>query len=70
MFNWLTGYKTIIGCIGAVAAFIVLVCAQLADGFQMADVQPILVGFSAMMVAVGLGAKVTNIQKAIDTLKK
>lgn len=63
--NFLKGYKSVIGCIGAIAAFITLVCAQLGDGFQISDVEPILVGFSAMMLALGLTGKAIDIQNAL-----
>lgn len=63
--NFLKGYKSIIGCIGAVAAFIVLVCNQLGDGFQFSDVEAILAGFSALMLALGLTAKAAAIENAL-----
>ena len=66
LFTWINkffdGKKTIIGKIGATAAFITLVANQLSDGFQMADYEPILIGFSALMLAIGLGHKVEKIE--------
>lgn len=63
LLGFLKGYKSIIGCIGAVAAFIVLVCNQLGDGFQFQDVETILAGFSAMMLAIGWTGKLVNLEK-------
>ena len=65
MFDFLKGYKSIIGCIGAVATFIVVVCTALADGFQMGDVAVIMGGFSALMLALGLTGKAIEIQNAL-----
>lgn len=65
LFGFLNGYKTVIGLIGAVAAFVVLVCNALIDGFQFSDVQTILTGFSAMMVAIGLGHKAAKIESIL-----
>ena len=70
MFNWLTGYKSIIGIIGAVATFVLVCCNALADGFQFADVEVLLGAFSALMLAFGLTAKAIDIQKSIALLKK
>lgn len=67
MFGWINGLKTILGMIAAVATFILLVCNKLGDGFQYADVDIILAGFSAMMLALGLGHKAIKIE---DSLKK
>lgn len=63
--GFLKGYKSVIGCIGAIAAFVTLVCTQLGDGFQMTDIEPILVGFSAMMLALGLTGKAIDIQNSL-----
>ena len=65
MFNFLKGYKSIIGCIGAIATFIVVVCTALIDGFQMGDVAVIVGGFSALMLALGLTGKAIAIQNAL-----
>jgi hypothetical protein len=65
MFDFLKGYKSIIGVVGAVAAFVGLLCNQLVDGFQVADIEPILTGFSAMMLAWGLTGKAIEIQNSI-----
>lgn len=62
--NFLKGSRSVIGCVGAVAAFVVLVCKQLGDGFQIADIEAILVGFSAMMLAIGLTGKAIAIENA------
>ena len=63
--NFLKGYKSIIGCIGAIATFIVVVCTALADGFQMGDVSVTLGGFSALMLALGLTGKAIAIENAL-----
>lgn len=65
LFGFLDGYKTVIGIIGSIAAFVVLVCNQLGDGFQFTDVQTILTGFSALMVAIGLGHKAAKIEELL-----
>lgn len=67
LFGWLDGSKTVIGMIAAVATFVLLVCNQLGDGFQFTDVEPVLAGFSALMLALGLGHKAIKIE---TTLKK
>lgn len=67
MLDWLNGYKTIIGTVGAVATFVLVVTNSLQDGFQFADVEVILAGFSALMIAIGLGHKAAKIE---DLLKK
>lgn len=65
MFNFGNGAKTIIGIIGAVATFIVVVTGKLSDGFQLADVEVILGAFSALMLAVGLGHKAIKIENIL-----
>ena len=65
MFDFLKGYKSIIGCVAAVAAFVGLVCNQLIDGFQVSDIEAILTGFSAMMLAIGLTGKAIEIETAV-----
>lgn len=62
--GFLKGYKSVIGCVGAIATFIVVVCTALADGFQMGDTTVILAGFSAMMLALGWTGKLQNMEKA------
>lgn len=61
----LNGFKTVIGIIAGVATFILLVCNQLSDGFQVADVEVIAGGFSALMVAIGLTHKAQKIENAL-----
>lgn len=61
----LDGWKTTIGLIGAVATFVLLVTNQLSDGFQKEDIQNIMAGFSALMIAVGLGHKAAKIETAL-----
>lgn len=65
MFNFGNGAKTIIGIIGAVATFIVVVTGKLSDGFQLADIEVILGAFSALMLAVGLGHKAIKIENLL-----
>lgn len=65
MFDFLKGYKSIIGTVGAIATFILLTCNQLADGFQFADVEVIMAGFSAMMLAIGLTGKAIAIENSL-----
>lgn len=65
--SFMKGYKSILGCVAAIAAFVLLVCTQLSDGFQFADAEPIMIGFSAMMLALGLTGKAKAIE---DSLKK
>ena len=61
--GFLKGYKSIIGCVGAVATFIVVICTALADGFQLADATVVMAGFSAMMLAIGWTGKLQNLEK-------
>ena len=63
--DFLKGYKSIIGAIGAVATFVALTAQALADGFQMGDITVIMGGFSAMMLAIGLTGKAIDIQNSI-----
>lgn len=63
--GFLKGYKSIIGCIGAIAAFVLLCTNQLSDGFQFSDVEALLTGFSALMLALGLTGKAIEIQTAL-----
>jgi len=65
--NWFDGKKTVIGILGAVATFVLVVTNSLQDGFQFADVNVILGGFSALMIAIGLGHKA---EKILNVLKK
>lgn len=65
IFNFLKGYKSIIGCIGAIATFVVVVCTALADGFQMADTGVIMGGFSALMLALGWTGKLVNMENSV-----
>lgn len=65
LLNLLKGKKSVIGCIGAIATFVVVFCNQLGDGFQFSDVQTILAGFSALMLALGLTGKAVDIQNAL-----
>jgi hypothetical protein len=65
LFSFLKGYKSIIGCIGAVATFVVLVCTALADGFQLGDATVIMGGFSAMMLAIGWTGKLAGMETAV-----
>jgi hypothetical protein len=57
------GSRSIIGLVGAVATFIVLVCNQLGDGFQVSDLQSLLAGFSALMLAIGWTGKLVGMEK-------
>lgn len=61
--NILKGKKSVIGCIGAIATFVVVVTNQLTDGFQVADIQIILAGFTAMMLAIGWTGKLAGLEK-------
>lgn len=63
--SWFDGKKTLIGIIGGVATFVLLVTNALQDGFQYADIQIILGGFSALLIAIGLGHKAEKILEAV-----
>lgn len=65
MLNFLKGYKSKIGCVGAIATFIALVSSQLVDGFQLSDAQPIMLGFSALMLAIGWTGKLVGMEKTV-----
>lgn len=57
------GSRSIIGLVGAVATFIVVVTTALSDGFQLADATIILGGFSALMLAIGWTGKLAGLEK-------
>lgn len=59
----LNGKKTIIGIISGVATFVLVVTGVLENGFQIADLEVIFGGFSALMVAIGLGHKLEKLLK-------
>lgn len=61
----LDGKKTAIGIVAAIATFVLVVTNALGDGFQIADLNIILGGFSALMVAIGLKHKAEKIETAI-----
>lgn len=63
--NWLDGKKTLIGIISGIATFILVITGALQDGFQVSDLQVILGGFSALMVAIGLGHKADKVMTAL-----
>lgn len=65
MFNFLNGYKTVLGVIAGIAAFVLVITKALSDGFQFADVEVILAGLSALLVAIGLGSKAERILSAL-----
>lgn len=66
MNKWLDGKKTLIAGIGGIGALLTVISNQLADGFQpMADLQPILIAFAAVMAIFGFGGK---LQKLIDAI--
>lgn len=69
MFGWLNkflaGKKTIISGIGAVGAFLTVIATQLQDGFQMGDIQPILVAFTVAMGIFGFGDKLFKLTEAL-----
>jgi ABC-type Co2+ transport system permease subunit len=64
LFNFAKGYKSVIGCIAAVATFVTVVCTALADGFQLGDAAVIMGGFSALMLAIGWTSKLAGIEEA------
>lgn len=61
--EFLNGKKTLIGIIGGVATFILVVVNALSNGFQPDDMQVISGGFSALMIAIGITHKVEKIGK-------
>ena len=65
MFNWANGYKSIIGIVAGIAAFSLVITKALSDGFQFADVEVILAGLSALLIAIGLGGKAERILSAL-----
>lgn len=65
LFGFLKGYKSIIGCVGSVATFVALVCTRLSDGFQLQDIEVIMAGFSALMLALGWTGKLMNMEKTV-----
>ena len=65
MFNWANGYKTVSGIAAGIAAFSLVVTKSLSDGFQFTDVEVILAGVSALLIAIGLGSKAERILAAL-----
>ena len=57
------GWRSIVGIVGAIATFIVVIANALADGIQTCDIQIILGGFSALMLAIGWTGKLANLEK-------
>ena len=67
--KWLDGKKTIISGIGAFGVFLSVTASQLADGFQVADIQPILIALSAVMAIFGFGGKLQKIINVLNVAK-
>ncbi len=65
--KYLGNGKTLLGWIGGIATFILIVVKSLQDGFQFGDLEIIIGGFSALLVTLGLGHKAERI---IEALKK
>lgn len=65
--KWLNGKKTILGIFAGIVAFLSTLSEVLSDGIQVADLNVIMAGVSALLVAIGLGHKA---QKIEETLKK
>ena len=65
--NWIGNGKTLLGFIGGIATFVLVVVNTLQDGFQFSDVEVIIAGFSALMIVLGLGHKA---EKILEALKK
>ena len=63
--NLFKGKKSVIGCISAIATFVLVVCTALSDGFQLGDATVIIGGFSALMLAIGLTGKAIDIQNSL-----
>ena len=65
--DWVGNGKTLLGFLGGIATFVLVVVNALQDGFQFGDVEIIVAGFSALMVILGLGHKA---EKILGALKK
>ena len=65
--NWVGNGKTLLGFLGGIATFVLVIVKALQDGFQFADVEVIIAGFSALVIVLGLGHKA---EKIITALKK
>ena len=62
--EWLGSGKTMLGFLGAVATFVLVVVNALSDGLQwQADVQTIGAGLSALLIVLGLGHKLEKLKK-------
>ena len=60
--EWLGSGKTLLGFIGGVATFVLVVVTALSDGLQwQADLQTIGAGLSALLVVLGLAHKAERI---------
>lgn len=66
--EWLGSGKTLLGFIGGVATFVLVVVNALSDGIQwQADLQTIGTGFAVLMSVLGLAHKA---EKILGFLKK
>ena len=63
--TWLGKGKTLLGVIGAIATFVLVVVNSLQNGFQFDDIQTIIGGASVLMIAIGLGHKAEKILSAL-----
>ena len=69
--SFLTKYlgngKTLLGWLGGLATFTLVVVKALQDGFQFSDIEVIVGGASALLATLGLAHKA---EKILDGLKK
>jgi hypothetical protein len=65
--KYLGNGKTLLGWLGGIATFTLIIVKCLQDGFQFGDLEIIIGGFSALLVTLGLGHKAERI---LEGLKK
>ena len=63
------GKKTFMAGLAGLGVFLTVVTTQLADGFQAADIQPLLVALMTFLTIFGIGGKIQKLIDATKTLK-
>lgn len=67
---WLSSKTFVLGVIGGIATFALLVVNSLKDGFQTSDITIIVAGLSALLAVFGLKNENNKLLQATDIAKK
>lgn len=65
VFNLGKGFKSILGCVGAFATYLMVIVNTLSDGFQMKDIETLIAATSALLLAWGLTGKAIAIENSL-----